>query len=177
MTGKVGLFYGTDTGNTERVAELIKEKLEEKIGEGQVDVYDVATASPEDFDKYQYIILGQPTWYYGELQSSWDEFWDDFKKVDFTGKKVACFGLGDQADYSEYFLDAMGMMHDVAVENGAEPVGYWPTDGYEFDASKAVTEDGEFFVGLAIDEDQQPELTEERVSQWVDQIVEEMGLA
>jgi len=167
---KVGLFYGTDTGNTERVADMIKDRL------GDVEVFDVVSASVDDFSKFDKIILGQPTWYYGELQSSWDDFWNDFKTIDFTGKTVACFGLGDQADYSEYFLDAMGMMHDIAVENGATPAGYWSTEGYEFDESKGVTDDGEFFVGLAIDEDQQPELTAERVDQWCDQIKEEMEL-
>jgi flavodoxin I len=168
----VGLFYGTDTGNTERVADMIQEK----IGAEKCEVHDIATASADDFAKYDKIILGQPTWYYGELQSSWDDFWDDFKDIDFTGKTVACFGLGDQADYSEYFLDAMGMMHDIAVENGAVPAGYMSTDSFEFDESKAITEDEEFFVGLGIDEDQQPELTESRVSDWVDQIKEEMEI-
>jgi len=89
---------------------------------------------------------------------------------------VACFGLGDQADYSEYFLDAMGFMHDIAVENGATPAGYMSTEGFEFDESKAITEDEAFFVGLGIDEDQQPELTETRISEWVAQIKEEMAL-
>jgi len=168
---KIGLFYGTDTGNTERVADMIREKL----GADNVDVHDVATASKDDFAQYDKIILGQPTWYYGELQSSWDDFWEDFKTIDFAGKTVACFGLGDQADYAEYFLDAMGMMHDIAVENGAMPAGYTSTDGFDFDESKAVTEDGEFFVGLGIDEDQQPELTEERVDAWVAQIQEEFA--
>ena len=169
---KVGLFYGTDTGNTERVADMIKDK----IGADLVEVHDIASASVDDFAKYNKIILGQPTWYYGELQSSWDDFWEDFKTIDFTDKQVACFGLGDQADYSEYFLDAMGMMHDIAVENGAIPAGYMSTEGFEFDESKAVTEDDEFFVGLAIDEDQQPEMTAERVDQWCDQVKEEMEL-
>lgn len=169
---KIGLFYGTDTGNTERIADMIKDK----IGSDLVEVHDISTASVADFAKYDNLILGQPTWYYGELQSSWDDFWDDFKSIDFTGKTVACFGLGDQADYSEYFLDAMGLMHDIALENGATPAGYWSTDGYEFDESKAVTEDGEFFVGLGIDEDQQSEKTAERINIWVDQIKEEMGL-
>jgi flavodoxin I len=168
---KIGLFYGTDTGNTERVADMIMEK----IGADQVDVHDIATSGKDVFANYDKIILGQPTWYYGELQSSWDDFWEDFKSIDFSGKTVACFGLGDQADYAEYFLDAMGMMHDVAVENGAMPAGYTSTEGFEFDESKAITDDGEFFVGLGIDEDQQPELTEERVEAWVEQIKEEFA--
>ena len=171
---KVGLFYGTDTGNTERVADLIKDQLE-SVG-ADVDVYDIASSPLEYFSKYDKIVLGHPTWYYGELQSSWDDFWEDFKTIDFTDKTVACFGLGDQADYAEYFLDAMGLMHDIAVENGATPAGYWSTDGFEFDESKAVTEDEEFFVGLGIDEDQQPEMTNERIEQWVEQIKEEMDL-
>jgi flavodoxin I len=169
---KVGLFYGTDTGNTESVADIIKNE----IGADIVDVHDISTATAADFEKYDKIILGQPTWYYGELQSSWDDFWEEFKGIDFTGKTVACFGLGDQADYSEYFLDAMGLMHDIALEGGATPAGYMSTDGFEFDESKALTEDGEFFVGLGIDEDQQPEMTEGRINEWVEQIKEEMAL-
>jgi flavodoxin I len=169
---KVGLFYGTDTGNTESVADIIKNE----IGADIVDVHDISTATAADFEKYDKIILGQPTWYYGELQSSWDDFWEEFKGIDFTGKTVACFGLGDQADYSEYFLDAMGLMHDIALEGGATPAGYMSTDGFEFDESKALTEDGEFFIGLGIDEDQQPEMTEGRINEWVEQIKEEMAL-
>jgi len=170
---EIGLFYGTDTGNTERVAEMIQERLSDVA---DVKVHDVSSAKQSDFDDYSFIILGQPTWYYGELQSHWEDFWPKFKEVDFEDKIIACFGLGDQYDYAEYFLDAMGMMHDVAVEGGATPVGYWPTAGFEYDESKALSEDGEFFVGLAIDEDQQAEMTEERVDAWCAQIKEEFGL-
>lgn len=167
----IGLFYGTDTGNTERVAQQIADALG-----GDVVLHDIATAKPEDFLPYSHIILGQPTWYYGELQSHWEDFWEQFKKVDFTGKTVACFGLGDQHDYSEYFLDAMGLMHDVAKENGGKMVGYWPITDYEFDESKALTADGKHFVGLGIDEDQQAEMTAARVAKWVAQVKAEFGL-
>ncbi len=37
--------------------------------------------------------------------------------------------------------------------------------------------DDNHFIGLAIDEDRQPELTDERVDAWVKQISEEMSLA
>jgi len=93
--------------------------------------------------------------------------------VDFSGKLVALFGLGDQFGYADYFLDAMGMLHDVVIDQGGAVIGYWPIAGYEFEASKALTEDGKEFVGLAIDEDQQPELTDERVNAWVAQIEDE----
>jgi len=168
---RIGLFYGTDTGNTERVAQQIADALG-----GEVTLHDIATAKPADFAPYTHIILGQPTWYYGELQSHWEDFWPQFQAVDFSGKTIACFGLGDQHDYSEYFLDAMGLMHDVAVASGAKAVGYWSTAGYEFDESKALTKDGKQFVGLGIDEDQQAELTSARIDKWVAQVKQEFGL-
>jgi len=162
----IGLFFGSDEGNTERVAELIQQSL----GKECVDVYDVADVTQLEFTHYQSIILGIPTWDFGQIQSDWEDFWGDIEDVDFQGKTVALFGLGDQFGYGDYFLDAMGMLHDVIVANGASIVGHWPTTGYDYEASKADTDDGKFFVGLAIDEDQQEELTQQRVDQWCSQI-------
>ena len=170
---KIGLFYGTDTGNSERVAQDIEERLE---GVAQVELHDMIDVEAKSFEPYKYIILGHPTWYYGELQSHWEDFWEEFKQVDFSGKHIACFGLGDQYDYAEYFLDAMGLTHDIAVENGATPHGYTSTESFDFEASKAVTEDNAFFVGLALDDDQQPELSSTRIDAWVEQIKEDFEL-
>ena len=39
--------------------------------------------------------------------------WDALDSIDLQGKIVALFGLGDQAGYGEWFLDAMGLLHDV----------------------------------------------------------------
>jgi flavodoxin I len=165
----IGLFYGSSLGNTETVAEKIRDLLDEH----SVEMHDIAAASKDSFAEYDYLILGIPTWDYGQIQSDWDEFWQELGTVDFSGKLVALFGLGDQFGYADYFLDAMGMLHDVVIEQGGAVIGYWPIDGYEFEESKALTEDGKEFVGLAIDEDQQPELTDERVSAWVAQIEDE----
>ncbi len=169
MVGNIGLFFGSDEGNTERVAELIQKYF----GEDKLDVYDIADVTQVEFTQYQHIILGIPTWDFGQIQSDWEEFWEDIQAVDFTHKQVALFGLGDQFGYGDYFLDAMGMLHDVVLSNGATIMGHWSTDGYDYEASKAQIEDQPFFVGLAIDEDQQEELTEARVDQWCEQISHE----
>ena len=81
--------------------------------------------------------------------------------------------MGDQFGYADYFLDAMGLLHDVVMEQGGSTVGYWSVAGYDFEESKALTQDKSEFVGLAIDEDQQPELTDERIAAWVQQIQDE----
>ncbi len=169
---KIGLFFGSDEGNTERVAYLIQQCL----GQDRVDVHDIADVTQLDLARYEQMILGIPTWDFGQIQSDWEEFWDDVAEVDFSGKTVALFGLGDQFGYGDYFLDAMGMLHDVIVANGARIVGHWPTEGYDFEASKAEIAGEGLFVGLALDEDQQEEQTAERLNRWCRQIHEAFGL-
>lgn len=168
----IGLFFGSDEGNSERIAYRIQKRL----GEDVVDVRDIADATQLDFAQYDKIILGIPTWDFGQIQSDWEEFWDDISAVDFSGKTIALFGLGDQFGYGDYFLDAMGMLHDVVIQTGPEIIGHWSTEGYEFDASKAEILDAGKFVGLALDEDQQENLTAERLNQWCAQIHAEFGL-
>ena len=168
----VGLFFGSDTGNTEVIAKLIKDKLSKL----SVEVKDIAKSTKEDIAEYDLLLFGIPTWYYGEAQADWDDFFPELEQVDFNHKLVAIFGCGDQEDYAEYFLDAMGMVGDIVKAKGGIIVGHWPTEGYEFEASKALV-DETHFIGLGIDEDRQPELTQERVDNWVAQIYEEMCLA
>lgn len=168
----IGLFFGSDTGNTEAISKTIQKKLGKKL----VDVKDIAKSAKEDIAAFDLIILGIPTWYYGENQCDWDDFLPELEEIDFTDKLVAIFGLGDQEDYAEYFCDAMGVLRDIVESKGAIIVGNWSTEGYEFEASKALIDENTF-IGLVVDEDRQAELTEQRVDKWVNQIYDEMCLA
>lgn len=162
---KVGLFYGSNTGNTEEAAE----KIQELLGEDVVTLHDMSEADPGDFEQYDCVIVGCPTWDIGELQPDWDGFYnDELDKVDFTGKKVAYFGTGDQEGYADNFQDAMGILEEKISGLGGTTVGQWPTDGYDFNESKGV-KDGKF-VGLALDNDNQEEQTDERIEKWVAQL-------
>jgi flavodoxin I len=169
---KIGLFFGSEEGNTEHIAY----RIQQRFGIEVVDVYDIADATQLDFIAYSHIILGISTWDFGQIQSDWEDFWSDISEVDFSGKTLALFGLGDQQGYGEYYLDAMGMLHDVVIQSGAKIVGYWPTQGYEFDASKAAIPEKGLFVGLALDEDHQEYLTDARLNHWCTQIHKEFGL-
>ena len=169
---RIGLFFGSDEGNTESVAY----RIQERFGAEVCDVLDIADVTQVEFSQYAFIIMGIPTWDFGQIQSDWEEFWDDLEDMDYSQKTIALFGLGDQFGYGDFFLDAMGMLHDVIKGRGAKLVGYWSTEGYEFDASKALIEGSNTFAGLAIDEDQQPELTSDRINRWCVQINQEFGL-
>ena len=169
---KIGLFYGSSTGKTESAAEMIQAEFG---GSSVVTLHEIADASDSDFDGYENIIIGCPTWDIGELQPDWDGFYnDELDNVDFSGKTVAYFGTGDQVGYAENFQDAMGILEEKISSLGGQTVGSWPTDGYEHEASKA-DKDGKF-VGLALDEDNQSELTESRIKEWVAQIKSEFGI-
>lgn len=168
---KISLFYGTQTGYTQTAAEMIQQEFG---GEEVVTLYDISRTEPSDFDDYDSIIIGCPTWNVGQLQDDWDNFFDQLDDIDFTGKKVAYFGEGDQVGYADSFQDAMGILEEKISEQGGETVGYWSTEGYDFTESKAVR-DGQF-VGLALDEDNQSDLTEERIKTWVAQLKQEFGL-
>jgi len=120
------------------------------------------------------IIIACPTWDIGQLQSDWEGYYPELDEVDFSGKKVAYFGAGDQEGYADNFQDAMGILESKISELGGKTVGYWSTDGYDFNESQAV-KNGKF-VGLALDEDNQAELTDERISTWVKQLKSEFDL-
>tara|TARA_R110001592_G_scaffold15590_11_gene67715 strand:- start:50 stop:550 length:501 start_codon:yes stop_codon:yes gene_type:complete len=164
---KAKIIYGSDTGNTEVIADDLVKLLNKS------EVLTVDELEKRDWEDNELYILGIPTWYDGELQSDWEDYLDNFQEINFTGKTVAIFGLGDQVGYAEWFCDGVGILADIVEKNGGKIIGNWPTDGYEFEASKAVMNTNNTFYGLCIDEDNQPELTQERLKQWVKQLKQE----
>ena len=161
---RIKLIYGSDTGNTELVTEDLVKLLD------NIEVTTVADLTPEDWE-YDNFILGIPTWYDGELQSDWEEYFEEFKTIDFTGKKVAIFGLGDQLGYEEWFCDGIGILAKEILKNGGTVIGYTTKDeSYDFETTpKSIIKD-DVFYGLCIDEDNQGELTQERLKNWVEQL-------
>lgn len=163
---KIGLFFGPLKGSVHRVAEKVKAA----IGEQVVDMISVHDASAADLEKYDKIIfgistVGKETWDSEFSNTDWAKFFPNVSKVDFAGKTVAIFGLGDHITYSRHFVNAIGVLANVLLQNGATLVGEVDPSGYEFEDSESIM-DGKF-VGLPIDEDFEAELTDERISNWI----------
>ncbi|MDA7737050.1 flavodoxin FldB [Porticoccus sp.] len=170
----IGLFYGTSTCYTEIVAEKIALQLSNCTYESiNVDLYNILDEPISSMEAYDCLIMGIPTWDYGEIQEDWERIWNDIDKLDFNGKTVALYGLGDQIGYPDWFLDAMGYLWAKISAQGATTIGYWPTLGFDFNESKALTKDKKYFVGLAIDDANEFDLTDERISVWCNQIRKE----
>jgi len=172
---KIGIFFGPLKGSVNRVADKVKAA----IGEQNVELVSVNDASASDLEKYDRIIfgistVGKETWDSNYSNTDWSKFFPNISKVDFTGKTVAIFGLGDHITYSGHFVNAIGVLAKELLKKGAKIVGEVDPSGYEFDDSEAVM-NGKF-VGLPIDEDFEPELTDERVANWVNSIKPAFGL-
>jgi len=161
---KIGLFYASSTGNTENMATEIKESLAGL----NITLHDIAQSANDEMTKYDALIIGSSTWGDGDLQDDWEDYIGNLDNAELSGKTVALFGLGDQEEYPDHFLSAMGTIYEKIVSLGANVVGSFPTDGFEFDESTAVV-DG-MFVGLALDEDNQDDLSTKRIKSWCDSI-------
>lgn len=156
------IFYASSTGNTEEVASKINDKLD------GFELIDIANDGIGKMSECDSVIIGVSTWGEGDLQDDWEDCLEDVQSIDFSSKTVALFGLGDQDGYPDEFVDALGILYEEVTSKGAKVIGQTSTDDYEYDESKAEV-NGEF-VGLVIDEDNQSELTDDRVENWCNTI-------
>ena len=162
----IGIFYGSTYGMTAKVAEKIKEAF----GGEKVDVYNLKNASLDEMKKYKNLIFGTSAWGIGEMQDDWERFIDNLEEFDFSNRKVALFGLGDQKEYPESFVDGLGTLY-CRLPDKSCVVGETSTDGYDYYFSLAAKEGK--FVGLVLDEHNQKNLTDERIQKWVEQLKKE----
>lgn len=177
---RIGLFFASSTGNTRRIAKVIKKQFDDDT---MADALNVNKASAALVASYDYLIFGTSTLGGGQLPGlstdcmggGWEEFLPQLEDVDFTGKTVALFGLGDQGKYPDEFVDALGILYEFLIARGARVIGQWPADEYDFIASKALVDDE--FVGLVLDQENQKLLTDARVAEWLKLIAPEFGLA
>lgn len=170
---KIGIFFGTETGTTRLIAKKIQKALGDEIAAKPVNVNRI---TPEEMLQYDALILGTPSYGVGEipgksagcLEPNWEEFLVQMQNPDFSGKRIAFFGLGAQERYADRFASSLMALYQVFKGWGAEIVGDWSTEGYTFDHSAAII-DGRF-VGLVIDQRTQGMHTDERLAAWLEQV-------
>ena len=161
---KVGIYYGSTIGDTAGIAETLGKQFNVEaisISKGLTDI--------ENFDL---ILLGSSTWGFGDLQDEWEGEIDNLKNKNLSGKKIGLFGTGDQEAYEDTFCDALGIIGQAAKEAGGEIIGFTSKKTYNFSDSKAL--EGNNLIGLALDVNNQDEMTSSRVENWVEQLKKEM---
>lgn len=167
---RIGLFFGKNTVKTAIVAK----KIQEAFGDTKIDVISIEEAWLKDFETCDCIIAGTATWFDGELPSYWDEFMPLLSTLNLKDKKVAIFGLGDQVNYPDNFVDGIGLLAEAFKSAGAKIVGSTSMEDYQFNQSQAS--DADRFYGLAIDVENQSDKTDKRIRDWVERLKKEFQI-
>lgn len=168
MEKKIGIFYGSTTGNTEEVAN----KIAQALGVASGDIHNVGNSAPSEVAPYDVLILGSSTWGSGELQDDWYDFLSGLSVLDLSGKKIGLFGCGDDT-MSDTFCGAVGILYERLQKTGAEFIGEgYGTKGYDYSETPADI-DGKI-VGLLIDNVNHSDITDERVKEWTDIVKKEI---
>jgi flavodoxin I len=174
---KIGIFFGTDTGSTRLVAKKIFSLLGEELADKPKNINRTSLA---ELLQYDALILGTPSYGVGDLpglavgcqEPNWQEFVPCLDDADLSGKRVALFGLGNQERYASRFASSLIQLYRVFYGYGADIIGPWSTEGYQFEHSDAIIDNQ--FVGLVLDQRTQPYLTEERIKAWLAQITPQL---
>ena len=165
---KLALIYWPKGGRVENVAGIVKDNI---------TGFDVTMICAEDmyvsdlvhFDSFVFggSTVGADHWGNKESENKWAVFFTDLEKkqINLKGKKGALYGLGNQVLYPDHFVDDMIYMKRKLEAAGLELIGEVSSEGYDHNESESEV-DGNF-VGLALDEDSQPELTLKRIQAWL----------
>lgn len=175
---RIAILSWPKGGNTQLAADKIIQQFASYSDDIKIDELDFLTVTESKLRPYDAYIVGGATigadnWLIADNTTKWAVFFDIIRFTDLSGKKAAVFAIGNQELYPENFADGMAVVKKVLEEKGAKIIGYWPTNGYDFSDSRSI--EGENFIGLVIDQDTQPELTETRIEEWVAQLVTEIG--
>jgi flavodoxin I len=170
---KGALVYWPKGGNVEKAANMISEAFPPS----QLDTILLSSITKDTFASYHFFIfggstVGAETWHDANDANIWNDLFRLIVDIDFSGKTVAFFGLGDQILYPQHFVDGLAIFEEEFSKTGATIIGRWPDKGYDYTESNGE-KDGLFF-GLALDEDNESHLSSERIQQWVAQIKTEL---
>lgn len=170
---KIVLLYWPLGGNVETAAKKIYSCFENR----DIDIFDVDSFNIDTLNDYEIIIMGSSTvgaekWEDADADNKWNRFFRKIDEQNLSKHKIALFGLGDQILYPAHFVNSLGILNDEVVKVNGKLIGKWPTKGYTFTNSEGVED--EMFYGLALDGNNEADLTDQRVNEWTELLKKEM---
>ncbi|MEG0253935.1 MAG: flavodoxin [Vagococcus sp.] len=111
------IVYASMTGNTEEISEIIEEKLED---EGiEIKREECSDVDPDFFEDADICIIATYTYGDGDLPFEIEDFYDDLKEEDFSGKIFGVVGSGDK-EYGEYYCQSARDFVNQFAQTGAK---------------------------------------------------------
>ena len=171
---KIALIFWPEEGNV----DVSGDQILTRFGDNEIIKISIALTTKEILNEYDNWIVGGSTvgshvWEDADDTNKWHDFFKLLDEIDTNGKIVAFYGLGDQVLYPHHFVDGLGVFQEEFEKRNIKIVGQWSAEGYDFTDSEGI-KDGYFF-GLALDQDQQSELSDERIDQWLEIIKKEFN--
>ncbi len=162
---KVGIFFGSSTGNTKKISYLIYENINKYI---DCTVFNISKVNINKFNNFDILILGTSTWYYGKLQYNWYNFLKNNKNIILNNKIICLFGCGDSLNYSYTFCDGLYYLYNIFNNNNII-IGYL-NNIYKFKNSKSLLFK-KYFLGLVIDDNNSYKLNNKIIKIWTSNIL------
>ena len=172
---KIAIVYAPMAGKT----EIIANRLKELFPGVEIKLIPVKIADRDLLMAYDKIIfgMGHPNeeFDWNNPFNTWRLFLKQIEFLNFSGKKVALYCLGNQQANKKDFVSLMGEMAELISQRGGKLVGNFPNEGFDFQASDALNNENQAsFCGLPLDEDTEPHLTQERLEKWKGILEDEM---
>lgn len=129
MTSPLLILFGTQTGNSELLAEDIAAELE-SAGE-DVEVLDMADAYPELLEDVSRMIVVLCTWADGTFPDNAVGFWEELLEVepDCAGMQFGIVALGDRLYEPYYQVAAYRLADRLEVLGAAQAQDMYEIDG------------------------------------------------
>ena len=110
------IIYASMTGNTEEIADIVGQKLEE-LGH-DVEVDECTTVDASDFEDADLAIVATYTYGDGDLPDEIVDLYEDLADLDLSGKIYGVVGSGDT--FYDYFCKAADDFEEQFAQTGAE---------------------------------------------------------
>ncbi|MDV5973617.1 Flavodoxin [Streptococcus canis] len=109
------IVYASMTGNTEEIADIVANKLQE-LGH-DVDIDECTTVDASEFEDADIAIVATYTYGDGDLPDEIVDFYEDLQDLDLAGKLYGVVGSGDT--FYDYFCKSVDDFEEQFARTGA----------------------------------------------------------
>lgn len=124
--GKIGIFYGTSTGNTSTIAGYLAAEFGDDADE-PIEIDEIQGSLANKFAEYEALVVGTPTWNTGADTERSGTGWDEIYYGEMQGRNTGVDKLNDRCttDYVLTFFFARTYHYFRSKVKWKEGCSFW----------------------------------------------------